>query len=295
MGAKAFGVQSPTQGEDAVSWQTWSDGAGSVPTIDGDADWGKLKLDLNPGEEGRSAVYDLGSAVSRTFTLTENRYGTGEEHATLQIRGSATTFTQDSTAIEWEPYNGAVVKTWRYVQVRASTIDIVVTVLGDSISVQDAVIDRWPDTIAADYNDGRVSLINHAVSGAWITTQAGGSDMDEQTAAAASDAADIIIILLGTNGDSYAVGDEYLENLNELKTSNPNATIYGCGILPRADPTDNGRSIKNPLIAAACSSAGVTYWDTDGWIDPATDTTDGLHPTEAGQAKVAAEILERLP
>jgi lysophospholipase L1-like esterase len=138
-------------------------------------------------------------------------------------------------------------------------------------------------------------VINHAVSGAWITTQAGGSDMDEQTVAAENDNADVIFILLGTNGDTYVIQAEYEENLEELKTSNPNAVIYGIGILPRADPTDNGRSTKNPLIEAACSSAGVTYWNTDGWIDPATDTTDGLHPTEAGQIKIANEILARLP
>jgi lysophospholipase L1-like esterase len=118
--------------------------------------------------------------------------------------------------------------------------------------------------------------------------------MDEQTVEAASDNADIIIILLGTNGDTYDVQAEYTENLQELQTSNPNAVIYGVGIIPRDDGGDNGRSIKNPRIAAACAAAGVTYWDTDGWIVPATDTTDGLHPTEAGQIKIANEMLARL-
>lgn len=122
-GSKAFGVESPTQGEDAVSWQTWSDGAASVPTIDGDADWGKLKLDLS-GEEGRSAVYDLGSAATRTFTLTENRYGTGENDAVLEIRGSETSFTQDANVPVWEEYTGAISRYWRYVQVRETTLGI---------------------------------------------------------------------------------------------------------------------------------------------------------------------------
>jgi len=121
VGAKAFGVQTPTQGEDAVSWQTWSDGAGSVPTITGDADWGKLKLDLT-GEEGRSAVIDTGSAASRTFTLTENRYGTGEESATLQLRGDTSVFLQDAETPDWENYTTAITRTWRYVQVRATTL-----------------------------------------------------------------------------------------------------------------------------------------------------------------------------
>ena len=118
--SKAFGEQNPTQGEDAVSWQTWSDGAAGIPTITGDADWGKLTLDLS-GEEGRSAVYDLGSAATRKFTLTENRYGTGAEDAVLQIRGSITSFLQDAAVPVWEEYTAPISRYWRYVQVSETT------------------------------------------------------------------------------------------------------------------------------------------------------------------------------
>ena len=125
MGAKAFGVQSPTGGEDAVSWQTWSDGAGGAPTIDGDADWGSLKLDYNPsGEEGRSAVYDLGSLAVRTFTLTEHVYGTGSGDAVLQIRGSETSFLQDAAVPAWEEYTAEISRYWRYVQVGETTAGV---------------------------------------------------------------------------------------------------------------------------------------------------------------------------
>lgn len=120
--SKAFGEQNPTHGETAVSWQTWSDGLGGVPTITGDPDWGKLNLDLT-GEEGRSTVYDLGSATSRKFTLTENRYGSGAESATLQIRGDASSFTQDSNLLDWEDYVGPISRTWRYIQVRETTLN----------------------------------------------------------------------------------------------------------------------------------------------------------------------------
>lgn len=75
---------------------------------------------------------------------------------------------------------------------------------------------------------------------------------------------------------------------------NPKAIIYAIGILPRADPGDNSRDEKNVRIAAAASAASVTYWDTDGWIDPVTDTDDGLHLTAAGHIKVANEVLSRL-
>lgn len=119
--AKAFGEQSPTFGEDPVSWQTWSNGSGSPPTIEGNADWGKLSLQIS-GAEGRSAVYDLGNIVTRTFTLTENRYGTGAENAILQIRGSTGSFVQDSAVPAWEEYITSISRLWRYVQVSETTI-----------------------------------------------------------------------------------------------------------------------------------------------------------------------------
>jgi len=120
MAGKAFGVQTPNQGEDAVSWQTWSDGAGSVPSVSGDADWGKLSLD-GSGEEGRSAVYDHGSVATRTYTLTENRYGTGDDEPVLQIRGSVTSFLQDAAVPAWEEYTAPIQRKWRYVQVGETT------------------------------------------------------------------------------------------------------------------------------------------------------------------------------
>jgi phage tail tape-measure protein len=120
MAGKAFGEQSPLSGEDAVSWQTWTNGAGTVPTIYGDADWGKLILDLS-GEEGRSAVYDLGDTAARTFTITANRYGAGYENAVYQIRGASGTFTQDGSVPVWEEYSGTISRNWRFVQAGVTT------------------------------------------------------------------------------------------------------------------------------------------------------------------------------
>jgi hypothetical protein len=119
--SKAFGEQNPTLGEDPVSWQTFTNGAGVIPDVVGDVDWGKLKLDLL-GQEGRSAVYDLGAAATRKFTLTENRYGTGAETATIQIRGDTSSFAQDDVTPAWETYTAPASKGYRYVQVRATTV-----------------------------------------------------------------------------------------------------------------------------------------------------------------------------
>lgn len=114
--SKAFGEQNPTQGENSVSWQTWSDGDGGSPLVTGDADWGKLHLSNN---EGRSAVYDLGSSKARTFTIDQNRYGTGDT-VTVQIRYSDTSFDQDDIAPSWIIYSSPAKYTCRYVQVRAT-------------------------------------------------------------------------------------------------------------------------------------------------------------------------------
>ena len=99
----AFGEESPV-GEIPVSWQTFSDGGGGVPTIDGDQSWGKMLLVSS--QEGRSAVYDFGNSDARTYTLIENKYGSGSGTATLQIRGSLTSYT--------DPIN----REWRYIQIR---------------------------------------------------------------------------------------------------------------------------------------------------------------------------------
>ena len=116
-GGLAFGEQNPIQGETAVSWQTFSNGAGAVPTIIGDADWGKMQLGIS--SEGRSKVYDFGLVSARTITLTSNRYGTGQGSATRQIRGQDTIFLQDDVAPAWEDYTTPIEKTWRFIQIRA--------------------------------------------------------------------------------------------------------------------------------------------------------------------------------
>jgi hypothetical protein len=115
-GGLAWGEESPTQGEVGSPWSVWSDGAGGTPTITGDQDWGILSIDTD--DEGRSNVYDYGNSVSRTYTLTLNRYGSGSGSPIVQIRGQNTTFNQDDVSPSWETYSTPVAKTWRYVQVR---------------------------------------------------------------------------------------------------------------------------------------------------------------------------------
>jgi len=117
-GGLAFGEENPTEGEIPTSWQTWSDGVGGIPDVTGDADWGKLHLDLD--EQGRSKVYDFGNSDDRGITITENRYEAGSGSATIQIRGHDTVFLQDDIAPVWENYTVTVNKTWRFIQVRTT-------------------------------------------------------------------------------------------------------------------------------------------------------------------------------
>lgn len=166
-GAKAFGVQSPSQGEDAVSWVTWSDGAGGAPTIIGDADWGKLSLDYS-GNEGRSAVYDLGSIGTRTFTLTRNRYGTGTGSATLQYRYSDTTFSQDALTPAWITYNSAVSLSCRYIQVREITGFLAVSANGRYL-----VLNGSPWLMAADSPQGMLSDLTPSEMATYMSNRAG--------------------------------------------------------------------------------------------------------------------------
>jgi len=101
----------------AVSWQTWSDGSGGIPLVSGDQDWGRLAL-TTLGGQGRSAVYDLYNEDLRKYTVTLNRYGAGMGDATLQIRGSTSSFVQDDVSPDWEDYTIPITRSWRYVQIR---------------------------------------------------------------------------------------------------------------------------------------------------------------------------------
>ena len=103
-------------GETAESWQTWSNGSATVPTIIGDQDWGQLQLNFN--DQGRSLVYAFDNTQDKLFTLTTNRYQAGQGAAVPQIRGSATNFSQDDNVVPWVNYNGPVPNTWKFVQIR---------------------------------------------------------------------------------------------------------------------------------------------------------------------------------
>jgi lysophospholipase L1-like esterase len=174
-----------------------------------------------------------------------------------------------------------------------------IAVLGDSISASMTATTGWLYYVANEYNSSKVGVYKHALSGHSIM-----ANMDTQTAEAASDNADSIIVALGTNdndaGDMGALQAEYAENLAELRASNPGATVYAMNVLPRWTDVGGGTPVAKDnirvAIAAACTAQGVTCWDTytDPWL-VAGDTSDGTHPTAAGAAAIAARVLALLP
>jgi lysophospholipase L1-like esterase len=84
--------------------------------------------------------------------------------------------------------------------------------------------------------------------------------------------------------------------LVNLRAGLPSAKIYCRGILNVASSISNSaqRGAYNAAKAAAVAAIGdsnIVFISTDGWINPATDTYDGLHPNAAGYAKIAAAQL----
>jgi len=171
------------------------------------------------------------------------------------------------------------------------------SVIGDSITrLQSTSLQPWQYRA---FLTKHATIKNHAASGNSIMGQ-----MDDQRIAAANDSADVIFLALGTNDndawDMAALQAKVESNIIALRASNPRATIYYFNVLPRwtdstgATPID--KSHIRAAIAAACTAQSVTCWDTytTPWIT-AAQTSDGLHPTAAGHAAIAAEILTRLP
>jgi len=112
-----WGESAPTDGEEAVSWQVCqiTNPVRTVPT-QGDTAWGKaIVWESNPVF---SSVVDSNDASEKGFTVTANKYGTGDA-VTLYIRGSLSLFAMHDVSPDWELYAGPVNQTWRYVQVKA--------------------------------------------------------------------------------------------------------------------------------------------------------------------------------
>lgn len=152
---------------------------------------------------------------------------------------------------------------------------------------------------------------NLGVSGSVVVdgyggTQPGNSTTRKNAVIALKDVVDTVVILYGTNDLGIIPGtydlnefeSQYDAMLGDLLAGMNSGTKFYClGILDRTGVTTT-RDDLNARISAAEVSAGdanTFYVDTDGWITPASDTGDGLHPNDTGNGKVATNLLGEIP
>ncbi|MFG3341627.1 RICIN domain-containing protein [Glycomyces sp. NPDC048151] len=97
---------------------------------------------------------------------------------------------------------------------------------------------------------------------------------------------DIVVINLGTNNKVTAAQfqADYITLLQRVRQSYPNAEILAMGVFRERLLTEVQNAVAN---RNAAGDAKVHYVDTRGWVDPATDTSDNVHPHDAGHAKIA--------
>ena len=70
-------------------------------------------------------------------------------------------------------------------------------------------------------------------------------------------------------------------------------TIYVLGYLDSSTAAQANRTAFNAELEGACATVGsaCVYINTDGWITPASDCADGVHPNAAGYVKIRDAFL----
>ncbi|WP_117215034.1 GDSL-type esterase/lipase family protein [Allorhizocola rhizosphaerae] len=101
-----------------------------------------------------------------------------------------------------------------------------------------------------------------------------------------------VVINLGTNDVGHGVSTTqfqqgYITMLQRVRSAYPNAHIFAMGVFRNRYVTET----RNAVAArTAAGDTRVYFVDTTGWINPATDTSDNVHPTDAGHAKIAQRL-----
>lgn len=101
-----------------------------------------------------------------------------------------------------------------------------------------------------------------------------------------------VVINLGTNDLGHNVSGSqfqtaYIALLQRIRAKYPNARIHAMETFKKWYVNETKAAVT------ARSNAGdslVRYIDTEGWINPATDTADGTHPNDGGHQKIAARL-----
>lgn len=181
----------------------------------------------------------------------------------------------------------------RYYSKKKRNITKRITFFGDSITAHEHM---YVTNFTGMYNSGNVIWKNWAVGGAsvmHIPTKP--SYWGDQIVFSKNDNPYLVIILIGIN-DPYDTffPIEYKRNIQLIKEYHTKSNIVVMGILDYNQPINVYRSEKNTWIEQICQEEGVIFLNTDGWINPVTDTTDGAHPNSSGSIKIATRLMQGL-
>lgn len=232
------------------------------------------------------------------MSMFGNQYRLYIDGLLAQIYEDSGNYYLTNTRVGLCTYHGSTAPRWDTLTVRPLPEPVAyLNILGDSISVASST---WPYYFQAYHNAGCASISdNNATAGATAKALTANHFHDQAAQQIATGSnPDTILILIGTND---AIGQDftavYTDTLSDLVTGNSKAEIYCLGVLDRTGVTEAQRITKCGYIQAAVAANGARchYIETGGWITPATDTSDGLHPTAAGHIKIARALLAVLP
>jgi lysophospholipase L1-like esterase len=119
-------------------------------------------------------------------------------------------------------------------------------------------------------------------SSAWVSTNDWNFGTYQATA---------VVINLGTNDVGHGVTtaqfqQNYIVMLERVRQSYPNAEIFAMGVFRNRYVTETRNAVAR---RAAAGDTKVHFIDTAGWVT-AADTSDNVHPTDAGHAKIAQRL-----
>lgn len=101
-----------------------------------------------------------------------------------------------------------------------------------------------------------------------------------------------VVINLGTNDVGHGVSttqfhQNYIVMLERIRRAYPTAHIFALGTFRNRYVPETRQAVA---VRNAAGDSGVHFVDTAGWVNPATDTSDNVHPTGAGHVKIAQRL-----
>ena len=253
-------------------------------------------IDLYASVDGRAAVKYAN--VSGTVNLTPTALAAGNHTLLVSYRPVAGSYHGDAV------YQGLVLDPAAHTVAPAVSSKII-EFIGDSITV--GQLTSMPAETAYGWLVGQRLGVEHtqiAQGGACLVATADGCvGLSVQFLKTGPEAtspdwnftryqAAAVVINLGTNDSGHGVHTPqfqatYTTLLEEVRAKYPNASIFALEIFRQrfVTQTQNAVTARN-----AAGDAKVYFVNTEGWIDPATDTFDNVHPTDAGHQKIAARL-----